>query len=228
MRRGFIPVRDAACAAWAAALAKNVTEAPSRFGLTSEEAEAFAAASAAFGLALRDNELSQRSRTTVARKDAARLLLEAEARKINDLVRGRGVADINSIGSLGLTLRKRKYRRVGRPTAQPRVTVKSVGAPIISLTISVHDDSRIALPDDVAGVAIYHWIGDDEVPDEPDDWKIVAQVSRCRVSLPIQTTPGTRVRFAAYYLNRRGERGPWGPVTTTHALGGFNNSHLAA
>jgi hypothetical protein len=105
----------------------------------------------------------------------------------------------------------------------------SIAGPAITLLIREAFSVRAALPDDVASVAVYQWIGDD-FPLEYERWTLAAQVARARLKLSLTAPPGTPVRFVARYLNRRGDSGRWSDVTLTYAMGGmtFRRNLIAA
>lgn len=220
MRSGFLPVRDADLLGWSANQLTQLQADPESFGLSAQQVAPYLIAHADFAAAMEGVALPVRSRTSVAAKDSARRVLEGEARRINALVRASGVANDAALARLGLTVRKTSYRRIGPPEATPGVAVRSVQLSRIALEISALGSSRVALPDDVATVRIAQWVGSDG-PANVEHWPVAAQVSRARVTLSIDAAPGTPVHFVARYANRRGELGPWGAVTSTHALGGW-------
>jgi hypothetical protein len=168
-----------------------------------------------------------RSRVSVSQKDIARLALEAQARRIDALVRGSGIVNSAGLVALGLTVRKTTYRRIGPPTARPSVRVASVNGPMMRLILNEAGGARGRLPDDVSGAVIYQATGE-EPPADPACWTVAAHASRARVNVMIDAPPGTPVHFVAHYLNRRGERGPWGDPRMTHAMGGMQLSRSLA
>lgn len=219
MRRGFLPVKDGHLLAWSAHCAATLSSDPARFGATVADAERFAASCATFKQAMARVIPEIRTRSAVLTKDAAREALEQEARRLNALVRGSGVVNDAGLSLLGLTIHKKSYRRIGPPTEVPTVFVRSVDSNGIELQLG---NGR--LPADVSGAIVLYWIGD-ALPKDPAQWRVAATVSRARFTVPIDAPLGTKVSFYAYYLNRRGERGPLGTPTTTHALGGMRLGH---
>ena len=167
-----------------------------------------------------------RSRSTVAQKDEARLALETDARRLNAKIRGAGLDDPSLI-LLGLTVHKKTYRRIGPPTEKPRIHVASVVGRTMTLWIRASSESGLRLPDDVTGAAVYRWEGDEPSPDL-SQWTLAAHATRARIKLNVDARMGTKVHFCAYYLNRKGERGPLGPSTCTYAMGGMIAPSLAA
>lgn len=227
MRRGYLPVKDADLLAWSRNLSAELSSDPSAYGVSPGDAAAFAAVQAAFEEAMRHVLPESRSRVSVSLKDDARRALEVEARRINAMVRGSGIVDGTKLATLGLTVHKTTYRRIAAPTTRPFLAVASVTGPVIKLMLRESGGAECKLPADVASAAVYHWIGD-EPPVEPARWILAAHVSRARLALTIDAAPGTKIWFIAHYLNRRGERGPWGNPAATHAMGGMIIQSLSA
>jgi hypothetical protein len=229
MRSGFLPVRDLDLLTWSITAARRIEADADAYGLSNAEVAAFVEAQSRFAEAMERVRPAIRSSSSVIVKEEARVALEVAARKLNVQVRGAGVADDEKLCVLGLTIHKTSYRRIGRPEMRPKVCVLSVNGPTIKLAVSEANSLRIALPDDVASVAVYQWIGDD-VPRDFDRWTVTANIARARLTLILNAPLGTPVRFVARYLNRRGECGAWGTFTSTHALGGmvFSRNLLTA
>lgn len=227
MRPGFLPVKDLDLLAWSRNFAARLSADPLSYGVSVADAAGFAALHDAFFEAMRKVEPAIRSRTTVATKNAARLALESDARRLNALVRGSGVVDDAGLVRLGLTVHKKTYRRIGPPTDQPVVQIRSVNGLQVALHLCPLAGGGAGLPPDVAGATVYRWIGD-EPPTDASLWTLAAHATRANIVVTIDVPPGTKVHFAAYYLNRRGERGPMGPSRSTYTLGGIFVPALAA
>lgn len=229
MRTGFLPVRDRDLLNWGDNAATRIQADADGYGLSNGEVAAFVEAQSRFAEAMERVQPAIRSSSSVIVKEEARVALEVAARTLNAQVRGAGVADGEKLSLLRLTIRKTSYRRIGPPETKPRISVRSVDGPVMSLTVRSVDSNRIALPDDVAMVAISQWVGD-AMPPTFDRWIVAAQIARARLTLTIDAPLGTPVHFVARYLNRRGEAGPWSEVTSTLALGGmtFRRDLIAA
>lgn len=220
MSAGFLPVKDLDLVDWSRNFCAELSKDPEGYGVTPEDAASFAALQQAFAAKVRLAKSTHRSRVIVAAKDMARLALEADARRLNAMIRGSGVVGSDGLLNLGLTVYKTKYRRIGPPAQKPDIVIRRIHGPLMWLQLTPSDGGGARLPTDVHGAAVYRFYGD-EPPTDLSRWTLVAHVARASFTVTVEAPAGTKVHFAAYYLNRRGEQGPISDTRSTHSMGGL-------
>lgn len=181
-----------------------------------EEVAAFEAAAAAYASAYRAAHSSAlRTPTAVSRKNTTRAELVAIARRVVACLQAYPEMTDSDRALLRITIRKKGRRRLGAPQSVPVLQMTSVRPRAWS--VKVKDELRPWAndkPEGVAGVRVFYTVGE-VVSTDPNAWKRMKEYSRCRfeVEVPLNeqtVVAGTRVWWAARWINRHQEPGPWG------------------
>lgn len=212
----FYPRRDSDLRVWAANFASHVSASPGDYGLTAQDAAAFAALEQAYAhwytLA---QHASMRSAVIVQMKESARAAMMAKGRELAAVVRARPGVTNEQLVLLGLRVRRKARRAVGVPEEKLRVSVRDRAMHWPTVRLEDWETGRSRKPRGVAMAVVLFAVGD-RPPGRVGDWCFgmttgdpVFGLDRLLVEAGRDAQPGERVWLMACWVNDRGERGPW-------------------
>lgn len=226
VENGYLPPGDNALAQWATNFSTLITATPTTYGLTSGQATAFGTLKSSYvaALALATN-VSTRTKSTVAAKNAARNLLLVSARQLANIVQ-RAPTTTNAMRQdLQLTVRDTSPSPVPPPSTYPLLTLTgSTSNQIFARFADSATPASRSKPFGAIALQLYAKVGTTP-PVGIADCVFKGNFTKNT------TGPGSRgiaIDFApadagktAYvigvWVNRRGEPGPAGP-TVTHTI----------
>lgn len=220
----FLPRRDRDFLAFALNFNTQIGEDPASFGLSVEDAQAYADAFNSFAdVYAQTRSNSARTPMSIMLKDESRASLTQLTRELARIVRAaRGVTDAKRM-SLGLGAAGPSRRAVPAPTSSPVVwlTAMDSNRVYVRLNDSVEKD-RSGKPTDVASAMIYTAVGD-AFPTDAAAWRFQMSTARTRFTIEFnaENAPGTRVWVVACWVNARQQQGPMGKAVSLRlAFGG--------
>jgi len=208
----FLPRREDLLLAWSGNFSRQVSAAPAEFGLTPEQADAYAQLHEAFAAALAKTEPQIRSMVTVAEKNAEMGRLKTAARQLAMLVKGTAHVTAEQRLRLGINPGLRVAARQQVPTAAPVIAVERVRDTSAMLRLQDSQSAGLGKPARVHGAMLFTFVGD-HPPTGIDGWNFHSSTTACSVQVDFSATtvPGQLVWFTACWLNARLQPGPWSP-----------------
>jgi hypothetical protein len=227
MRRDFFPDRDAKIVHFANAMSQKLVADPGAYGIDPSDAAHYADLAAAFEVAwLASSDRAMKSTVLVARKDAVKTALEAEARRLNRIIQAQNLSDAQKL-ELGLSTRRGggKSAAIQSPLTAPEIWAKSVNQRTVVLSVLAQKGEAStgkARPRGVIGAAVYGWAQPGRPPARLFEWQFLgyANTPRFSATFGAEVAAGTRVRLAAHWLSTRLEVGPMSNVVETNLPGG--------
>lgn len=212
----FYPRRDSDLRDWAANFASQVSASPGHYGLTAQDAAAFAALEQAYAhWYAKSQAAATRTVVNLRMKDAARKAMMAKGRELAAVVRARPGVTNEQLVSLGLRVRRKARRAVGVPDQKLRVRVRDRGMSWPAVRLEDWETGRSRKPRGVSMAVVLFAVGD-RPPGRVGDWCFgmttgdpVFGLDRLLVETGREAQPGQRVWLMACWVNDRGERGPW-------------------
>jgi hypothetical protein len=221
----YLPHRDELLLAFTDNLRRIVSRDPGALAVAEVDAQRYALVQLDYARKLRAAvDPGTRGRQTVLLKDFSKRELVGLTRRLARQINNALIVSDAQRGELALTIRKTTPTPVPVPEVAPRIDVRAVDGR--DVTIALRDVLRPtskARPVGVAWANVFSFVG--ETP--PDD--VLAWTFEGGVSSPSKVTytfdqaiePGTRVWFAAMWVNRKGQSGPVSePVSTVIRFGG--------
>jgi len=216
MPRNYLPGSDSGLLNWSVNFSFHVladAAGPGDFGVTPDEANAYAVTQAAYGDAYRRaNAPETRGPASVMVKNERRRELVAATRRLAMFITARqNVTNGQRVG-LGLNAAKPKRRRhVPRPRVAPLLDVWATHGRRVTLKLrNAANPGRRGRPVDVSRATVLRYIGASP-PTKVSKWTLVTDT--CRTTLTVQAPgalqPGEAVWFTAAWQNWRGEAGPY-------------------
>lgn len=225
MPADFLPRRESGLLSWSANFRRKISQSPEHFGLTADQAAAYAAAQDEFAQAYQlANQSSTRTPSGIVRKDAAKRALEKLTRELAAVVRTAQNSDDSKRFALGLSIANAGGYRpaLGRPRTAPGVRILSVdGRRVRVRAYDVESPHRRAKPRGCRGVVYFTYVGD-LPPADRAQWRFAGQSGRLTFMIDFEpeVEPFAKVWIAAHWSNPRGEAGPMSRWVSTHVLPG--------
>jgi hypothetical protein len=161
VQNGYLPAKDADLAQWAINFSTLITANFVTYGLTTGQQSTFATLRTSFVSALATaTNVSTRTKSTVAAKNAARALMLANARTLASIIQGNPAVTNQMRQDLQLTVRDRSPSPVGPPTSAPIVTPLNTSA--LKVRFRFADEltpSSRSKPAGVVGLQLYAKVG---------------------------------------------------------------------
>jgi hypothetical protein len=162
-----------------------------------------------------------RTPVTIAQKDLAMAALRAEMKRTYKKVRAANLsADL--LIELGVPVPDVEPSSVPVPGTSPILVIRKVDGRMVEMSISDElTPGKKAKPEGVAQYQIFSHVGE-TAPAELSEWTLEGQGTRfiLAATLPASVEPGTKVWFAARWLNGKGEAGPVATPVATFLGGG--------
>jgi hypothetical protein len=209
MGNRYLPRTDQGILDWTANFSAKISVTAGNYGLTPEKVTAYEAKQTAYAAAMAVvGDPAQRTRVTIAAKNAARADLIAMTRLLVSIVEGdASLTDAQRI-DLGLTVRKTPAP-VPVPADAPRIDLLGMNGR--ALTIRLHDGGGTGRgkPADVNGASVFTAVGE-SAPANLSDWTFQFNTGRTEAVIPFEAdlSPGTTVWVTACWFNPRKQPGP--------------------
>lgn len=212
MPRDFYPRREADIVKFSSNFSSRIVRDPQRFGLTQGQGAAYAERQAAFATAYRAAKSRRAKSDTSATvtKEFARIILEAETRKLVNLIRANKSVCVDDKLKLGIRRLTGPKHRIKRPDVAPGLEILSVDGRTMKVRLIDLEDAVIgAKPRGVAGAVIMSYVGA-EPPADPAAWRFERNTTKARFEFTFrgEIPPGETVWLTAYWYNPRRETGP--------------------
>ena len=223
MGRGFLPKTDGELLAWSANFASRIVDSGGRYGIDSQQADAFVAARQSFADAMNAaNDPATRTGLAVRRKDESADALRVITRQLSAIAQAYPATTDEDRFALGLSVRGGRTTRVDVPTSSPRIDVTPM--PGRRVTLQLSDDAatgRRGRPVGVVGAAVWHVVAD-EPPASLADWRFVGNTSRTTLSVTYDASVpvGATVWFIAHWMNPTLEAGELSRPAGATLMGG--------
>lgn len=219
MPNGFLDVPDLKLLDWSRAFGDRINAQPAVYGISVDQAAAFAGLQEAFAAAMQGNLPTIRCTASTSIKNATRAALVAEARVLVNLINGqKTVTDAQKI-ELGVTVRSMPTP-APTPDQTPRLTIVSVIGWTVRLRLNSATAGR-SKPVGVLGATLFSFSGD-APPTDLSQWRFQGNFGRNTIERSFSPTlgPGARVWLTAQWMNTRLQSGPLGRPISTHLQGG--------
>ncbi len=221
MRRTLFPMTDSGLLAWSLNLSAKLSSSPALYNCTAAIASSYAVVHEAFAEALLACDPNDRSRTLVARKNAAREQLKQHARRVVSQVKAGEQVTTAQKMELGINPRA-AASPIPAPAVAPILVIETVNAWTVTLKLrdATHSAPR-GRPKGVAGASIFYHVGPNP-PTALNEWTFKGNFGRTKLDLTFDSTlaPGTRVWLTAFWFNGRKQHGPACSPVNTHLQGG--------
>ncbi len=218
----YIPLREADLLGWSKNLANKLLGAPEYYGISPEQANAYADVQSAFASAY---QLAQdpvtRSKPYIDDKEVKKKSLIAATRPLVAILQASPMMSDEKRGMLAIPIRDREPTPIGPPTETPVLEVLRVQGNLISLRVWPSGSESGAKPEGVRGVRLWKFVGED-VPSDLREYVFAGSSTNTRpqVMMPEGTPANTKVWIIAAWFNPRDQAGPACPavsVWTNHA-----------
>lgn len=229
MNKPWYSLSDAALLIWLQNFSQRLTSGPAGFHITTEQATLMAGKVTSFESALSawSNPIT---RTPIAseNKQVARTEAVEVARNLVAAINTNPLTTDAQRDELGIKLRN-PPTPVPVPSETPELDVISVNGRTVNMRVhSATEHGR--KPDGVAGANVWTFVGD-VPPDELTGFFFWGLSTRnlFEVTFPNTVEPGSKVWFAAGWVNSKGQVGPvCDPVSTHVQFGGLSMSSTQA
>lgn len=212
----YIPTKDADYSAWSANFSDLITTDPARYGLEVADALVISDQEAIWQAAyLLATTLSTRTRVTVADKDGEKVTSLQINRQYAAIIRANSGVDDADKTALGLHIPDPTPTPVPPPTTYPQISILLCGNNQQQLFIAdqLTPDTK-AKPTGVAGCLLMR---SESVLADPTMAGAILAAVLTRADTVMDTTGLTKGKWANYrgaWFNRKGQIGPYGPVTS--------------
>ena len=212
MPRDFYPRAERDIVKWTNNFSSRLIADPQRYAVTEGQAAAYAERQATFAAAHRAARARRaKSDTTVTvTKEMARVILEAETRKLVTQIRASKSVCVDDKLKLEIRMLTGPKRRIKRPATAPGIEVLAVDGRTVRVRLIDLEDAVIGgKPKGVAGAVIMHYVGA-QPPTDPADWRFERNTTKARFEFTFrgEVPPGETVWLTAYWYNPRRETGP--------------------
>lgn len=218
----FLPVREAELVTWSNAFSSKISATPVAYGLTAEQATAYATLNAAFVAAYNiANSDATNSRSATLVKQAAKKAMIANARMLAGIVQKfPGITNAQR-ADLGLTV-PAKPSPVPAPTDRPGVGLVSVAGRVVSIDIrDTASSTKRGKPYGAIAAWVYSYVGTD-YPTDPSEWDFQGATTKSGFDITFadDVENGAQVWICAAWINAKQEAGPISLPLTTNVQGG--------
>ena len=222
----YLNPSDRGVLVFATNLASILSDTPETFGLTPDDAQAYAVLRNAYATNLAAaTEPGTRGPSTVLLKNESKALLVSATRRLAMQINNREATTNPQRQELGLTIRKSRTP-VPVPTVKPQLDIVSVDGRLVKIRLREASTGERRKPAGVFAATIMRYIGE-SIPQSEDQWVLVGTDTRLNTAVEFgnEYPPGTKVWFSAFWLNRRAQSGPaCTPVSTQLGFGVATNA----
>jgi hypothetical protein len=210
MSKDFIPSREGERVTYSFNFKERIVAAPTLYGLTADQATAYAALHDDFAEAYQAAiDPSTRTPAAITAKNTAMDLLIAKLRQLAGIVQKCPTVTDEQRVILGLPVRKTEPTPINPPTEMPVLEINERFGTVVQLKLHDGSGSRRGKPAGVAGASVFSFVGPTP-PADVEGWKFEGSTSKTLfdVEFPVATAPGTVVFFTAFWCNAKFEAGP--------------------
>ena len=220
--RNWYPLAQADFLTFAQNYCGTIASAPTTYGCVAGDGTSLAAKLSDFETKFAASEAPEtRTPVTIAQKDLSMGVLRAEMRRTYKKVRAANLA-ADLLIELGLKPIDQEPTSVPVPGTSPVLFVRKVEGRMVEMSISDElTPGKKAKPDGVAQYQIFSHAGE-TAPAELSAWTLEGQGTRfvLAVTMPASVEPGTKVWFAARWLNGKAQAGAVSAPVATFIGGG--------
>jgi hypothetical protein len=224
--KGFLDVPDLKLLRWSETFSAKINGDASYYGLSNEQAAAYADLHAQFAAKLATNLPQVRSKVTVTEKDAARAAMVADARLLVNLINGqKTLTDADKVG-LNIPVRSGPTK-AALPDEAPLLHIESVRGNTAWIRLRQKRSTSPGKPAGVQGATLFRFVGE-EPPASGEAWTFIGNTGKTALSIdfPAQLPPGATVWLCAQWINTRLEPGPLCPPVATNLQGVHNHMRI--
>jgi hypothetical protein len=223
MPRDFYPRAERDIVKWTNNFSSRLIADPQRYTVTEGQAAAYAERQATFAAAHRAARARRAKSDTgvTVTKEMARVILEAETRKLVTQIRGAKGVCVDDKLKLGIRMLNGPKRRIKRPAIAPGIEVLDVDGRTVRVRLIDLEAAVIgAKPKGVAGAVVMYHVGA-QPPTDPTDWRFERNTTTARFDLTFrgEIPAGETVWLTAYWYNPRRETGPSCEAVNTQLRG---------
>lgn len=230
MANALYPVHQAEFATWLDNLATTVASDPAAWGATQAQSDLMSSVNASFQAAYTLAITPEtRTKPSVAGKKTALKFAKREAKNFADIIRASPTISDPQLADLGIA-RRANRSPTPPPTAMAKLAVLSTGPNSVRVRVYGDGSLRRGKPESAIGCVAMSYIGE-EAPTDPRQWTLEGTTSKSTfdVVLPADIAPGSLVWIAAYFVNRKLEKGPTTyPPTQIRVAGRVNVAQATA
>ncbi len=222
----FLPNSDSGLLAWSVNFKAKTSADPFQYGLTEDQAVAYAglhdAYAAAFQTAI---DPGTRTKGKVAAKNTARSALKGMAGDLARIIEGHATVTDEQKIDLGLNVRKHPSP-IPAPVTSPDIDIVSVVGRRVTVRLHSSATPGRRKPVGVVGASVFSFIGE-VAPNDPAVWKFEGNttLSTFGMDFPTEVPAGAKVWVTAFWFNPRAMSGPAAsPVSTNLQYGGMSEA----
>ena len=225
MPRDFYPRAERDIVKWTNNFSSRLITDPQRYTVTEGQASAYAERQATFAAAHRAARVRGRAKSdtgVTVTKEMARVILEAETRKLVTQIRASKGVSVDDKLKLGIRMLNGPKHRIKRPDTAPGIEVLDVDGRTAHVRLIDLENAIIgAKPKGVAGAVILSHVGA-QPPTDPADWRFERNTTKCRFDFTFrgEIPAGETVWLTAYWYNPRREIGPACEAVCTNVRSG--------
>lgn len=223
----FPQKREAELLSWSSSFDALITDTPTRYGLTIEQAAAYATLHSDFATkyATATNP-NTNSKANVERKNTAKEQLlygPGGAWQLVNVIQAWPEINNDLRAELNIRIPDTEPTPVPVPDESPVVdVVSSVGH---SIKVRVHDDTGNlrSKPAGVKGASLFFYVGDNP-PSDVSAWSFALNSTKnlSDISVPAETAAGAKVWLTAFWFNSKMQSGPGATPVSIHIPGGLS------
>ncbi len=207
----YIPSREVDLLHWSRNFDARINEDPQAIGLSTEQAEAYSVAHAAYDIAYRNSQdPSTRTPSAIQSKNDTKKALLVEIRRLVPIIQSFAGVMNERRKKLGITVRSQEHSPIPKPGAAPGLRiVYTIGRRAKIRLRDIGSPDRRGKPEGVNGALVYMYVGD-TAPTNPAEWTLIANVTHTIFNLhfPAAVEAGAKVWLAASWYNTKAKSGP--------------------
>jgi hypothetical protein len=212
MPRDFYPRPERDIVKWTNNFSSRLIAEPQRYAVTEGQAAAYAERQATFAAAHRAARAKRAKSDTgvTVTKEMARVILEAETRKLVTQIRAAKGVSVDDKLKLGIRMLNGPKHRIKRPQTAPGIEILDVDGRTVRVRLVDFEEAVIgAKPKGVAGAVVLSYVGA-QPPTDPADWRFERNTTKARFDFTFRgdVPAGETVWLTAYWYNPRRETGP--------------------
>jgi hypothetical protein len=213
MPRDFYPRAERDIVKWTDNFSSRLIADPQRYTVTEGQASAYAERQATFAAAHRAARARRRPKSDIGvtvTKEMARVILEAETRKLVNQIRASKSVCVDDKLKLGIRMLNGPKHRIKRPQTVPGIDILAVDGRTVRVRLIDFENAVIGgKPKGVAGAVVMHYVGA-QPPTDPADWRFERNTTKARFEFTFrgEIPAGETVWLTAYWYNPRKETGP--------------------
>lgn len=210
----FPPARDGDLLAWSTNFTQKLSLGPSSFGLTNEQAAAYAGLHAAYQAAYAAvrNPNTNSKQAVIAKNHAREKLLDGPngAWQLVRIIQAYPGTTDAMRGELGLRIAEREHTPRPAPEFPPQLSLEGTFGRMVRVRLrDIENPARRGKPPIAAGAIVLYAVGE-VVPESASQWAFGANTFKTLIDLeiPLSVPAGAKVWVTAFWYNDRKQAGP--------------------